>query len=133
MGKLTRLAFVSVAVLAQACSPAPKAEDPSQKTETQATTDEPETVDHGPESDPGRKRAGPLAGKTSVIPVTWPTLKPDAAKSMIEAAGGKVSGSVTNKTDHVVAGDDAGSKLAKARELEVSIIDEAQLRKMLED
>jgi DNA ligase (NAD+) len=88
---------------------------------------------HWPESDPVRKRAGPLAGKTFVITGTLPTLKRDAAKSMIEAAGGKVSGSVSNKTDHVVAGDDAGSKLAKARELEVSIIDEAQLRKMLED
>ena len=88
---------------------------------------------HWPESDPVRKRAGPLAGKTFVITGTLPTLKRDAAKSMIEAAGGKVSGSVSNKTDYVVAGEDAGSKLAKARELEVSIIDEAQLRKMLED
>ena len=48
---------------------------------------------------------------------------------MIEAAGGKGQGSVSKKTDYVVAGDDAGSKLAKARELEVSIIDEAQLQK----
>ena len=80
-----------------------------------------------------RKLVGPLAGKTFVITGTLPTLKRDDAKLMIEAAGGKVSGSVSKKTDHVVGGDDAGSKLAKARELEVSIIDEAQLQKMLGD
>ncbi|HVE89670.1 MAG TPA: NAD-dependent DNA ligase LigA [Burkholderiaceae bacterium] len=88
---------------------------------------------HWPESDPVRKPAGALAGKTFVITGTLPTLKRDDAKEMIEAAGGKVSGSVSKKTDYVVAGDDAGSKLAKARELEVSIIDEAQLQKMLGD
>ncbi len=71
-------------------------------------------------------RSGKLAGKTFVITGTLPTLKRDDAKSMIEAAGGKVSGSVSKKTDYVVAGEDAGSKLAKARELDVSIIDEAQ-------
>jgi DNA ligase (NAD+) len=85
------------------------------------------------ESDPVRKPVGPLAGKTFVITGTLPTLKRDDAKSMIEAAGGKVSGSVSKKTDYVVAGDDAGSKLAKARELDVSIIDEAQLQKLLGD
>ena len=88
---------------------------------------------HWPEADPVRKPAGPLAGKTFVITGTLPTLKRDDAKAIIEAAGGKVSGSVSKKTDYVVAGDDAGSKLAKARELEVSIIDEAQLQKMLGD
>jgi len=88
---------------------------------------------HWAEADPVRAPVGPLAGKTFVITGTLPTLKRDAAKSMIEGAGGKVSGSVSNKTDYVVAGDDAGSKLAKARELEVSIIDESKLRKMLED
>lgn len=82
---------------------------------------------------PVRKPAGPLAGKTFVITGTLPTLKRDDAKAMIETAGGKVAGSVSKKTDYVVAGDDAGSKLAKARELEVSIIDEAQLQKMLEN
>ena len=80
-----------------------------------------------------RAQAGPLAGKTFVITGTLPTLKRDDAKSMIEAAGGKVAGSVSNKTDYVVAGEDAGSKLVKARELQVSIIDEAQLLKMLGD
>ncbi|HVG04345.1 MAG TPA: NAD-dependent DNA ligase LigA, partial [Burkholderiaceae bacterium] len=88
---------------------------------------------HWLESDPVREPAGALAGKTFVITGTLPTLKRDDAKEMIEAAGGKVSGSVSKKTDYVVAGDDAGSKLAKARELGVSIIDEAQLQKMLGD
>ena len=88
---------------------------------------------HWVDAAPVRKAAGPLAGKTFVITGTLPTLKRDDAKAMIEAAGGKVAGSVSKKTDYVVAGDDAGSKLAKARELEVSIIDEGQLKKMLED
>ena len=88
---------------------------------------------HWPESDPVRRPAGPLAGKTFVITGTLPTLKRDDAKSMIEAAGGKVAGSVSKKTDYVVAGEDAGSKLARARELDVSIIDEVQLQKMLGD
>ena len=88
---------------------------------------------HWADAAPVRKPAGPLAGKTFVITGTLPTLKRDDAKAMIEAAGGKVAGSVSKKTDYVVAGDDAGSKLAKARELEVSIIDEEQLQKMLGD
>ena len=88
---------------------------------------------HWLESDPVREPAGALAGKTFVITGTLPTLKRDDAKEMIEAAGGKVSGSVSKKTDYVVAGDDAGSKLAKARELGVSIIGEGQLQKMLGD
>ena len=82
---------------------------------------------------PGAQPGGAAAGKTFVITGTLPTLKRDDAKALIEAAGGKVAGSVSKKTDYVVAGDDAGSKLAKARELEVSIIDEAQLQKMLGD
>jgi DNA ligase (NAD+) len=88
---------------------------------------------HWPEADPVRRPAGRLAGKTFVITGTLPTLKRDDAKSMIEAAGGKVAGSVSKKTDYVVAGEDAGSKLARARELEVSIIDEVQLQKLLGD
>ena len=90
-------------------------------------------VVHWPDADPVRTAAGPLTGKTFVITGTLPTLKRDGAKALIEAAGGKVSGSVSKKTDYVVAGDDAGSKLAKARKLEVSIIDEAQLQNMLGD
>ncbi len=73
----------------------------------------------------------PLAGMTFVLTGTLPTLSRDEAKALIEAAGGKVSGSVSKKTHHVVAGDDAGSKLDKARELGVSIVDEAGLRAML--
>jgi DNA ligase (NAD+) len=69
----------------------------------------------------------PLAGKTLVLTGTLPTLTRDQAKAMIEAAGGKVSGSVSKKTDFVVAGDEAGSKLDKARDLGVTVIDEAGL------
>jgi DNA ligase (NAD+) len=86
---------------------------------------------HWPEGAPKRAPKGRLAGKTFVITGTLPTLKRDDAKSLIEAAGGKVSGSVSKKTDYVVAGDDAGSKLAKATDLGVTIIDEAQLQKIL--
>jgi len=88
---------------------------------------------HWPESDPVRAPAGKLAGKTFVITGTLPTLKRDEAKALVEGAGGKVAGSVSTKTDFVVAGDDAGSKLAKASELGVTIIDEAQLQRMLGD
>jgi DNA ligase (NAD+) len=59
-------------------------------------------------------------------------LSREDAKAMIEARGGKVSGSVSKKTDYVVAGAEAGSKLARAEELGVAILDEAQLRAMLE-
>ncbi|TXT27053.1 MAG: DNA ligase (NAD+) [Rhodocyclaceae bacterium] len=78
--------------------------------------------------------AGPklLAGKTLVLTGTLPTLKRDDAKAMIEAAGGKVAGSVSKKTDFVVAGEEAGSKLEKALELGVAVIDEAELLKLLE-
>ena len=73
-----------------------------------------------------------LAGKTFVLTGTLPTLKRDEAASMIEAAGGKVAGSVSKKTSYVVAGDDAGSKLAKAQALGVAIIDETELLTLLE-
>jgi len=73
-----------------------------------------------------------LAGKTLVLTGTLPTLKRDDAKALIEAAGGKVAGSVSKKTDYVVAGEEAGSKLEKALELGVSVIDEAELLKLLE-
>jgi DNA ligase (NAD+) len=73
----------------------------------------------------------PLAGKTFVLTGTLPTLAREDAKALIEAAGGKVSGSVSKKTDYVVAGDEAGGKLDKARELGVAVIDEVALRQLL--
>ena len=72
----------------------------------------------------------PFAGKTFVLTGTLPTLTREAAAAKIEAAGGKVSGSVSKKTDYVLAGAEAGSKLAKAQELGVKILDEAGFLKM---
>ncbi len=76
-------------------------------------------------------RPKPLAGKTLVLTGTLPALTRDDAKAMIEAAGGKVTGSVSKKTDYVVAGEEAGSKLDKARELGVSVIGEDELRALV--
>ncbi|MHA4866163.1 NAD-dependent DNA ligase LigA [Duganella sp. PWIR1] len=75
---------------------------------------------------------GHLTGKTFVITGTLPTMGRDQAAALIEAKGGKVSGSVSKKTHYLVAGADAGSKLAKAQELEVTILDEAGLLALLE-
>jgi len=72
-----------------------------------------------------------VAGKTFVLTGTLPVLSRDEARDMIEKAGGKVSGSVSKKTDYVVAGEEAGSKLDKALELGVTVIDEAGLKKLL--
>jgi DNA ligase (NAD+) len=72
-----------------------------------------------------------VAGKTFVLTGTLPTLGRDEARDLIEKAGGKVSGSVSKKTDYVVAGEEAGSKLTKAQELGVPVLDEAGLRKLL--
>ena len=72
-----------------------------------------------------------IAGKTFVLTGTLPVLSRDEARDMIEKAGGKVSGSVSKKTDYVVAGEEAGSKLDKAQELGVPVLDEAGLRKLL--
>jgi DNA ligase (NAD+) len=72
-----------------------------------------------------------IAGKTFVLTGTLPTLKREEAAARIEALGGKVSGSVSKKTHYVVAGEDAGSKLAKAQELGVPVLDEAGLLKLL--
>ncbi len=77
--------------------------------------------------------AGALAGKTFVLTGTLPNLTRDEARELIEARGGKVSGSVSKKTDYVVAGADPGSKLAKAEALGVAVIDEGQLRRLLKD
>ncbi len=78
------------------------------------------------------KPMGPFAGQTWVLTGTMPTLKREDAKARIEEAGGKVSGGVSKKTSVVVAGEEAGSKLDKARELGVEIIDEAELLRRLE-
>ena len=76
---------------------------------------------------------GIFTGKTFVLTGTLPTLGREDAKALIENVGGKVSGSVSKKTDFVVAGADAGSKLTKAQELGVGVIDETDLLKMLSD
>jgi DNA ligase (NAD+) len=77
------------------------------------------------------KAGGALAGKTFVLTGTLPNLSRDEAGAMIEAAGGKVSGSVSKKTSYVVAGADAGSKLAKAESLGIALLDEPGLLALL--
>lgn len=79
-----------------------------------------------------RQRSTELAGLTFVLTGTLPTLTREEAKAKIEAAGGKTMGSVSKKTGYVVAGEDAGSKLDKARDLKIPIIDEAGLLALLE-
>jgi DNA ligase (NAD+) len=78
-----------------------------------------------------RKRSAQLAGLTFVLTGTLPTLTRDEAKAKIEAAGGKTAASVSKKTSYVVAGEEAGSKLDKARELKVPVLDEAGLLVLL--
>jgi len=77
-----------------------------------------------------RVRGTALAGKTFVITGTLPNYSRDAAKKMIEDAGGKVTDSVSKKTDYVIAGEDPGSKLDKARELGVKVIDEKEMEQL---
>jgi DNA ligase (NAD+) len=77
-----------------------------------------------------KERGTKLAGKTFVLTGTLPHFTRDEAKRMIEDAGGKVTGSVSKKTDYVVAGADAGSKLDKAKELNVPVIDEKEMEKL---
>ena len=86
---------------------------------------------HWKETPPRRATSGPLAGRTFVLTGTLPTLSRDDAKALLEAAGATVSGSVSKKTDYVVAGADAGSKLSKAQQLGLEILDENALRKLI--
>ncbi len=92
---------------------------------------------HWPEGKPADghagKPAGALAGLGFVLTGTLPGMTRDEAKALIEGEGGKVSGSVSAKTDHVVAGEDAGSKLDRARTLGISVLDEAGLRQLIEN
>ncbi|MES2582552.1 MAG: NAD-dependent DNA ligase LigA [Pseudomonadota bacterium] len=84
------------------------------------------------EGEPAVQAPKPLAGKTFVLTGTFPTLGRDEAKDLLEAAGAKVSGSVSKKTDYVVAGAEAGSKLEKAQTLGVAVIDEAAMLALLQ-
>jgi DNA ligase (NAD+) len=79
---------------------------------------------------PSTRQSGPLTGMTLVVTGTLPGLSRDAARQLIVASGGKVTDSVSKKTDYLVVGAEPGSKLAKARSLGVKVIDEAQLRKL---
>jgi DNA ligase (NAD+) len=85
-----------------------------------------------PERAPAAKHVGAAAGRTFVLTGTLPNLTRDEAREMIEAAGGRVSGTVSRKTDYVVAGTEAGSKLARAEELGIAVIDENALRRLLQ-
>jgi len=87
---------------------------------------------HWPENLPAESASKFLLGKTFVLTGSLPTLTRDAAAAMIDAAGGKVTGSVSKKTSYVVAGAEAGSKLTKAEELNIQILDEAAFRTLLE-
>lgn len=84
-----------------------------------------------PEGPPVEVPSGPLEGKTVVLTGTLPTLAREDAKALIEAAGGRVAGSVSKKTSLVVAGAEAGSKLEKAQQLGLTILDEVGLRTLL--
>ncbi|RMH62855.1 MAG: NAD-dependent DNA ligase LigA [Calditrichaeota bacterium] len=84
-----------------------------------------------PKAEPSAPKGGVLNGKTFVLTGTLPTYTRSQAQKLIEEQGGKVSGSVSSKTDYLLAGDKAGSKLAKAQALGVTVIDEATFQSML--
>jgi DNA ligase (NAD+) len=86
---------------------------------------------HWEEGEPATQAPKPLAGKTFVLTGTFPTMSRDQAKDLLEAAGAKVAGSVSKKTDYVVAGAEAGSKLEKAQALGVDVLDEAGMLSLL--
>ena len=82
-------------------------------------------------SQAGAEADGMLQGKTLVLTGTLPNLSRSEAKALIEAAGGKVSGSVSKKTDYLVAGEAAGSKLTKAENLGIQVLDEEKLQHLI--
>lgn len=84
------------------------------------------------EGEPAERAPQPLSGKTFVLTGTFPSLAREQAKALLEAAGAKVAGSVSKKTDYVVAGAEAGSKLTKAQELGVAVLDEAGMLALLQ-
>ena len=84
------------------------------------------------EEGPAAPVDGPLVGKTLVLTGTLPNLTREDATERVEAAGGKVTGSVSKKTDYVVAGEDPGSKMTKAQELGTEILDEDGLLALLD-
>ncbi len=84
-----------------------------------------------PAPPPGEPNAAPLAGMTLVVTGTLPGFSREAAEAAIRAAGGKAAGSVSKKTDYLVAGEGAGSKLQKATDLGVAVLDEAGFRRLL--
>ncbi|MGB5345751.1 MAG: NAD-dependent DNA ligase LigA [Woeseia sp.] len=87
-----------------------------------------------PDAEPAAMAAsGPLLDKVFVLTGTLPTMTREQAKALIQAAGGKVTGSVSQKTDFLVAGDKAGSKLTKAQKLEITVLDETGLKNLLHD
>lgn len=88
---------------------------------------------HWTEGPPAERSQQPLAGKTFVLTGTLPTLAREQAKALLEAAGAKVTGSVSKKTDYVVAGAEAGSKLEKAHALGVQVLDEAGMFELLNE
>jgi DNA ligase (NAD+) len=87
---------------------------------------------HWEEGEPAAQAPKPLSGKTVVLTGTLPTLSRDEAKDLLEAAGAKVAGSVSKKTDYVIAGAEAGSKLDKARDLGIAVLDEDGLKALLQ-